>query len=276
MLRTIFSSIILLLLLNSCSEFNKALKATGPDALNVKLQTAEKFYFKEEYEKALPLLEEMLILTRGTSVSERVTYMHAKCFYGLKDYNWTGYYMGNFVKTFPTSEYAEECAFIASYSYYKNSPEHSLDQRDTEIAMEQLQLFLIRFPNTPLRDSCNTLIDELRGKLEKKDWVGAKQYLQLRRYKAASEAMRGFLSEWPTSKHREEAMFLLLKAQYELAVNSIESKKTERLEAAMASYRNFADSYRESEFSNQATQMRVVLEKELGIEPETTPEDDNG
>lgn len=257
-----------LMLLQSCSEFNRAMKATGPESLDLKLQTAEKFYFTESYEKALPILEELLVLTRGTSLSERVSYMHAKTFYGYDDYVLAGYYLANFVKTFPTSRYAEECAFLAAYCYYRNSPQHTLDQTDTEVAMEQLQLFMIRFPETELRDSCNALIDELRDKMEEKDWDGAKQYMHLRRYKAATEAMRAFLGKWPASALREEAMFELFNAQYQLGINSIESKKTERLKAAMAAYRNFADSYTEGPLWNRAQAMRVILEKELGIEPE--------
>jgi len=244
-----------------CSEFNKALKATGPDSLNLKLQTAEKYYFKQEYERALPLLEELQILTRGTSVSERVGYMYAKSYYGYNDYIRAAYLLSFFVKTFPSSEYAEECAFLAAYCYYRSSPEHSLDQGDTEIAMEQIQLFLVRFPQTELRDSCNTLMDALRWKLEEKDWAGAKQYLHLRRFSSASESLRNFLSTWPSSDHREEAMFLRFKADHRLAMNSIDKKKKERLEAALRLYRNFADAYAESQYSREAKLMLTDIER---------------
>ena len=92
------------LLSASCGEYNRALKATGPDAVQVKLTTATKYYgigavgleptatkkqkrkASAAFEKALPLLEELTALTRGDTLFERVSYMYAKSYYGIKDY----------------------------------------------------------------------------------------------------------------------------------------------------------------------------------------------
>lgn len=261
-------ALLLMLTIVGCSEFNRALKANQsnhPDPLNFKLQTAEKFFIRQEYEKALPLLEELITLTRGTSVSERVNFMHAKSFFGMRDYTLAAYYLGFFAKTFPTSEYAEESSFLSAYCYYRNSPMHALDQSDTKTAMEQMQLFLVRYPNTSLRDSCNTLMDQMRGKLEQKDWEGALQYYRIRNFSSASVALKAFLSKWPGSVHREEALITTLRADYRLAMNSVEEKKRERLETAMRSYVNFADAYPESDFTKEAEQMRVALSSALSI-----------
>lgn len=255
-------SLLTILSVTSCSEFNQAVKSKD---LNYKLQMAEKFFFRQEYEKALPLLEELISLTRGTSVSERVNFMHAKSFYGMHDYTLAAYYLGYFGKTFPTSEFAEESAFLSAYCYYRNSPMHALDQSDTKTAMQELQLFLVRYPDTDLRDSCNVLMDKMRFKLEEKDWEAAVQYYHIRNYRSASAALQSFLSTWPGSVHREEAMITILRADHRLAMNSIEKKKTERLEAAIRSYVNFADAYEESKFRREADQMHKELQNELAV-----------
>ena len=71
------------LVLASCGEFNKALKSTD---LDYKMEVAERYYAAEGWDRAIPLLEELIVLTRGTGRSERVNYMHAKAHFGMKDH----------------------------------------------------------------------------------------------------------------------------------------------------------------------------------------------
>lgn len=246
--------------LSSCSEFSRALKS---DSLEYKLAVAEKYYAAQNWDRAIPLLEELIVLTRATVTSERVNYMHAKSFMGLKDYIMAGYYLGNFTRTFPTSRYAEECAFLGAVCFYKNSPGYELDQGDTRSAIDQFQLFMVRYPNTTLKDSCNNYIDELRMKLEVKAYHGAAQYFRMRNYQAAGVAFRGFVQDWPNSRFREDAMLLILKADHHLAMNSVESRKQERLREAIKSYHNFADAFPESVTLPDAQRLHRELAAEL-------------
>lgn len=247
-------------LLTSCSEFNKALKS---DSLEYKLAVAMKYRDKGQCDRALPLLEELIVLYRATARSEEVNYLHAKCYFETGDFTMAGYYLNNFTRTFPRSAYAEECAFLAAYCHYKNSPTYELDQTDTKTAISQLQLFLVRYPTTALKDSCNAIIDELRLKLEVKDYHAAAQYFRMRNYYAASTAFTAFLRTWPNSRFREDAMFNLLKAEHRLAINSVESKREARLRQAIRSYHNFADAFPQSVNINDANRINVELNTSL-------------
>lgn len=246
-------SLVIALLLGSCSEFSKAVKSTD---VQFKYRTAVKYMEKPDYDRAMPLLEELLALTRGDTLYEPVSYYYAKGYFGQKDYIMASYYLGNFAKTFRNSVYAEEASFLAAYCHYKESPEFELDQTDTQTAIDKLELFMVRYPETPLKDSCNTLIDELRVKLEKKDFFGARQYLRTRYYRSASEALQGFLRKWPNSSYREEALFSILQADHDLAVNSVEEMKAERIEAGIRSFNTFADAFPQS---TRLPQARVLL-----------------
>lgn len=242
--------------LTSCSDFNLALKS---DSLEYKLEVAEKYYAAESWDRAIPLLEELIVAYRSTVTSERVNYLHAKSYMGMKDYTLAGYYLANFTRTFPKSQYAEECAFLSAVCFYKNSPNYELDQVDTRNAIDQLQLFMVRYPNTTLKDSCNNLIDELRTKLEVKAYHGADQYFRMRNYQAASVAFRNFVREWPNSRFREDAMLIILKADHHLAMNSVESKKLDRLKDAIKSYHNFADAFPQSVVLPEANKLHKEL-----------------
>ncbi len=236
-------TVLIALLLGSCSEFSKAVKSTD---VQFKYRTAVKYMEKPDYDRAMPLLEELLSLTRGDTLYEPVSYYYAMAIFGQKDYIMASYYLGNFAKTFRNSVHAEECSFLAAYCHYKESPEFELDQTDTQMAIDKLELFMVRYPDTELKDSSNTLIDELRVKLEKKDYYGARQYLRTRYYRSASEAMQGFLRKWPNSSYREEALFSILQADHDLAVNSVEDRKVERIEAGIRSFNTFADAFPQS------------------------------
>ena len=268
----------LVVLATSCSEFNKAAKSNNPA---YKLLVAEKYFAIAErqlpdsasnkqkrkqrkkatsaYERCLPLLEELTTLTRGDTTYERVSFMHSKSYYGIKDYVLAGYYLEHFAKTFPVSRYAEECSFLSALCQYKESPVHELDQESTESAIDQFQLFLSNYPGTGLKDSCNNLIDRLRTKLETKDHANSMLYVKTRNFEAADVALRNFLRKWPNSPHREEVLYSILLMNHDLALNSIEGKRSARIEAGMRSFDTFADAFPESWRLKEAQRLKADL-----------------
>ncbi|MCO6482550.1 MAG: outer membrane protein assembly factor BamD [Flavobacteriales bacterium] len=251
-MRIFLAAMVAILSLASCSEFNKAVKSTD---LQYKYRMAVKYMEKPDYDRAMPLLEELLGLTRGDTLYEQVSYYYAKGYFGMKDYIMASYYLGHFAKMFPNSEHAQECSFLSALCHYKESPEFELDQRDTRTAIEKLELFMVRYPESSLRDSCITLIDQLRLKLEKKDYAAAKQYLRTRHYEAAGEALERFVRKWPNSMYREEALYSILKARHDLAMNSVEAKLKDRVQAGIRSFNTFADAFPESTRMAQARNM---------------------
>lgn len=243
-------------LLAACGDFNKAVKS--PDR-NFKMATAVKYFNKADYDRCMPLLEELLQLTRGDTMFERVSYYHAKGYFGMKDYILAGYYLDNFAKTFRNSRYAEECSFLSAFCHYKESPEFELDQSDTRTAIDQLELFMIRFPETALKDSCNTLIDQLRSKLEKKEYFNAMLYVKTRKYYAASVALKEFLKHWPNSGYREDVLFNILQADHDLSSSSVEYRKLDRIDDALRSYTAYADAFPDTLRAKEARTLQEDL-----------------
>jgi outer membrane protein assembly factor BamD len=248
-----FNSIILIVLLalfaGGCSEYSKILKEKDT---NKKYDAAVQYYKDGECHKALPLLEELIGLTRGTQRAEDVYYYYSQCHYCIKDYYLGNYYFKNFTKTFSYSDKAESCLFMAALCSYNLSPEYSLDQADTHSSIEQFQLFLDTYPNSALRDSANHMIEKLNYKLEKKDYENAKIFYQTLKYKAAVFAMKKFMEDYPESRYREEMMYLIVSCHYEYAKGSIDEKKLERYRAATESYLTFATAFPNSPMLREA------------------------
>ena len=256
MFRNLPIVLLLSLLLSSCGEFGKALKSTD---IEYKIQTAEKYYAAESWDRAIPLLEELIVLTRGTARSERMNYLHAKAHFGMKDYTLASYYMANYTRTFQKSGYAEECSFLSAYCQYKNSPSYELDQAETRNAIDEMQLFMVRYPTTNLKDSCNALIDQLRDKLEIKAYMAAQQYYRMLQFQAAGVAFRNFVRDWPNSEYRELSMLAILQSAHHLALNSVEQKRLTRINEAITSYLNFADAFPNSAMLAEAERLHKEL-----------------
>jgi outer membrane protein assembly factor BamD len=194
---------------------------------------------------------------------EEIYYYYAYCYYHQQDYIVASYYFKRYAKSFPTGERAEECMFMSAYSYYLDSPRYSLDQTNTHEAIKELQLFIDLFPTSDRIDNCNDLIDELRGKLEKKDFEIAKLYLRTGYYKAAIKAFNNILKEYPDTENKEEVLFYIVKSYYNYALNSIEAKQEERYQAAIEAYNDFIYLYPESEFSKEADNLNKSAYKQI-------------
>lgn len=242
----------------SCSEYNRVLKSTD---LKLKYDKAIEYYNNGKYYKAYPIFEELATIYRGTGRAEKVYYYFAYCEYALGELLLASHRFEAFYKTYPRSEFAEECQFMSAYCFYLNSPNFSLDQSNTYQAIQQLQLFVDQFPTSERVDSCNVLVDKLRGKLEKKAYETAKLYYRTQYYRSAIVAYENVLVEFPDSEYREESAFMILKANYEMAMNSIDKLKPERLETTLKAYVKFVDAYPKSKYLREAEQLYETVQR---------------
>ena len=135
-----------------------------------------------------------------------------------------------FVLTYPNSKHCEELSFMAAYCYYLESPSATLDKTNTLKAIEELQLFVDEYPNSERIKQCNELMDELIDKVHTKSFKIAKLYYDIQEYKAAITALNNLLLDFPTIENKAEIQYLILNANYQLAVNSVSGKKEERRE----------------------------------------------
>ena len=254
-----------MVLFSSCSEFQKALK-TEDTATKFNLGT--KLYDEGKYSKANRLFAQIVPSYRGKPQAEKLMYMYAMSYYYMKDYHLSGYQLERFETSYPKSEKAEEALFLSVKSYYTLSPVYSKDQKETKEAIEKLQRFINKYPESQYLPEANALVKELDFKLEKKAFEIAKQYnttayYESSDYEAAIKSFDNFLLDYPGSSFREQAMFYRLESAHKLAINSIERRKEERLNAALGYFNTFKKYYSNSELYPQAEQMGQEIETEL-------------
>lgn len=250
--------------LTSCSEYQKLLKS---DDAGKKYAAADSLYKVGKYKKALKLMEQIVPAYRGKPQAQRLMYIYANTFYELGDHFLAGYQFERFALSYPQSDSIEIATFKSAKSYYELSPRYSLDQEETVKGLEKLQDFINKFPNSDKRQEANTLVAELRDKLEVKDLEIAKQMLKTAEtfgsYKPAIESFDNFITDHPGSKYRKEAFFGRFNAAYQFAINSIPSLVDERLVDAKQYYNSFMKYYSESDLKDEADEIISDINKRL-------------
>ncbi len=244
----------------ACNKYQKLLKSTDYE---LKYTEAIAYYEKKEYLKSIQLLDELLVIYKGTAKAEEVNYYYAEAHYGNNDFILAGYYLKKFANMFPKSKHAEQCSFQSAQCFYYDSPNYKLDQSNTYRAIEEFQVFVNKFPESPYVDTCNYMIDNLRDKLEIKSYYNAKLYLDLEDYKAATIALKSALKDFPDTKFREEISFYAFKSAFLYAKNSIRKKRKERYIKSLDEYYVFIDEFSESQYLKKAEKYFVQVTEEI-------------
>jgi len=265
-IRYVLPLCLALVLLASCSEYQKVLKNTD---VKPKYDLAEKLYGEGDYKRAIRLFEQIAPQYVGKPQGERVMFFFADSYFKNRDYYLAGYQFERFVKSYPRSEKVQEASFMDAKSHYMLSPSYSLDQAETDKALSKLQVFINTYPESEFFGEANDMAAELTTKKEKKQLEIAKQFNKLGKFQfpiliSAITAFDNFVSENPGSIYREEALYYRIDAATTLAMNSTEDRKKERLEDALDSYNNLLRHFPESTFKKQADDLARTLQRELG------------
>jgi outer membrane protein assembly factor BamD len=246
--------VLMALLASSCSNFRKIEK--NPD-WRVKYEAGLNYYEKKEYYKASVLFEQIMPVVRGLPEGERVQFYMAYCQFYQKLYLMSSHQFKLFYETYGRSNMAEESRFMYAYSLYLAAPPANLDQTSSMEAMNAMQVFLNRFPNSSFREQAIDVINISQAKLEKKGFENAKQYHKIGMYKAAIIAFDNFKNDFPDSNYNEEASYYKMLSQFQLAQESITARQKERFTNVVDLYLSFVDTYPKSQLLKEAEKLYI-------------------
>ena len=246
---------VILMLNSACkSEFEKIRSSGDVDLLYKK---AYEYYEEGEYQKAQSLFELIIGSYRGKKELEDIYFKYAYTYYNLERYILASYYFKNFANTFPNSKFRQDADFMSAYSNYQLSPNFRLDQTYTLKAIDEFQLFANTYPESEKVEEANKLIDGMRKKLEEKAFDEGVLYFDLRQYQASMQSFENTLKDFPETTRAEEIRYMIIKAGYLLAENSIVTKQEERYKEVKKNAEIFQRLYPNSQYFNEV----VVLDK---------------
>lgn len=257
MKKNIIITLLSLVVLSSCGNFNSILKSTDYD---YKYEAAKEYFTSGKYTKAVTLLNELITILKGTDRAEESLYMLGMCYYNQGDYATSSQTFVTYCTTYPHGEYAEEARFYAGKSLYLDAPEPRLDQTNTYAAIQQLQLFMEYFPQSSRKKIVQNMIFELQDKLVLKELYSARLYYNLgvylgNNYQSCVIVSQDALKDYPYTKYREELSMLILRSKYQIAINSIAQKRPDRYRETIDEYYGFKNEYPQSKYMKEATRI---------------------
>lgn len=251
--------------LSACNEYNRVLKSGTVDE---KYEYAQAYYERGKYAKAMTLLTDVVSIYRGTEDAENALYMLAMSHFKTKDYISSGEYFQRYCSSYPRGKYAMESRFNVAYGDYIDSPDARLDQELTRRAIKEIDTFIDLYPRSALADSATAMRLELTDKLCYKEYLSAKLYLNLgtymgNNYEAAVITARNAQNEYPYSKYREDLSYLIFRARYEAAMNSVSEKEEDRLREAYDEYYTYINEFPDGKYAKEVNRLFERVQKRL-------------
>ena len=249
------STICVALLFSSCAnEFNAVYKSTNT---NYRYEYAKECFFKGKYTLAITLLNDLIVVQKGTENAQESLYMLAMAQYKSGDYESAAQAFKRYVQSYPKGKYAELASYYVGESLFMCTPEPRLDQSQTVSAIASFQEFLDLFPDAKLKNSAQNRLFELQDKLVKKELYSAQLYYDLgpyfgnctsggNNYEACIITAENALKDYPYSSLREKFAVLVMKSKFELAEQSVEEKRLERYQDAEDECYGFINEYPDS------------------------------
>ena len=219
--------IFLFVFSTGCSEYSKIYKGTDT---NLKFTKATELFQHKEYTKSIQLFEQLQETYKGNSDSLAIVDINiAYAYFNMKDFVTASMYFKDFTDKFAYNSRMIECAYMALYCDVLSVGDADLDQVTTPDIIEALQTFINHYPESNYVAKCNDHIDALRAIIQSKFYFQVKQYYLMKEYKAASAAAQIAVLRYPDIPQKEELDYIAYYAYYLFAMNSVESKRIERL-----------------------------------------------
>lgn len=244
-----------LLLLTSCAhEFNLVYRSTD---YNYKYEYAKECFARGKYQRAITLLNELIHIEKGTDNAQECLFMLGMAEYCSKDYEGASEVFKKYCTSYPKGFYAETAAFYIGESLYRSTPEPRLDQSATVSAIAAYQEYLDLYQDSKLKSTAQQRLFDLQDKLVRKEYLSAKLYYNLgsyfgnctsggSNYEACIITAQNALKDYPYSNLREDFALLIMKSKFELAEQSVDSKRLERYQDAEDECYGFINEYPDS------------------------------
>jgi outer membrane protein assembly factor BamD len=252
--------VLLLVFMASCKGINSILKSDDPA---YKLRMAEQYFVKKKYLYAQQLYEDVMPYYRGQPEFEDIYYKYAYSAYYQKDYLNAEQLFKTFLEIYPNSSRSEEVEFMRAYAYYRQSPKPELDQTNTLKAIGMMQTFINTHPGSARNKEATAIIDELRAKLEVKDYNSAKLYFDLGQFRAAAVSFASLLENFPDSQKADEYKLMSIRSYYQFAELSVEDKKVERYNKVIEECNDFADRFPGSALIKEVEQYSIQSQNNI-------------
>ncbi|MDR2955657.1 MAG: outer membrane protein assembly factor BamD [Prevotella sp.] len=264
----ILGVLLLAIFFASCGEYNKVLKSRDAE---LKYTYAKKYFDEGKYGRTSTLLDEILNTYTGSPKEQEILFLLAQAYFYDKDYQSATQYYTRYYNKFPKGDYTELARFNSAYGLYLDSPDARLDQTSTVRSWQEFNSFLEYFPQSEKAPEAIDLVDKLREKLAYKEFLAARLYYNLglymgNNYDACVITSKEALKLYYNTVFAEEFQILIVRAKFELAMNSIATKRDSRHRDLIDEHFNYKNMFPNGKYSKESERYYRNSLKALGQE----------
>ena len=165
-----------------------------------------------------------------------------------------------FLAFYPTNPRADYAQMQLGMVHFNQMLSPQRDQTSTKEAIKEFQVFIERFPRSPLINQVRARLREAKDRLADSDLQVANFYRSIRNYVAAEDRYRTILKTDPEYTRKDSLYFYLAET---LERYGIPEKKRE----ALPFYERLLNEYEQSEHLEEARRRIDRLKLELQVEP---------
>lgn len=246
----------------------------SPDR-DYKLEVAKQQFVEQNYTNAVLLLDNILPGMKNTKSGDEALYLLGMCKYKMKNYEEASdIFKKYYTRSYPNGIFADEARLFTAKSYVQTINPVRLDQASTYTTINELQNAIEYNPNGKYSEELKNILFKLQDQLVEKEYLAAKLYYDLgdyflncnfggNNYEACIVTAENAIKSYPYSTRKEEFAIMILKAKYELAMQSVETKKIERFNNAIDEYYGFVNEFPNSKYIKLAKSIFDKSSKEI-------------
>lgn len=160
-----------------------------------------------------------------------------------------------FIAFYPTNPRADYAQMQLGMVHFNQMLNPQRDQSETKEAIREFQVFLDRYPNSPLLPEVKERLRESKDRLSDWDLQVGNFYLSIRSYASAEQRYRHVLEQDPDYSRRDSLYFHLAEAL----------EKSGRKAEALPYYERLVKEYERSEYLDEAKRRIQTLKDEVKI-----------
>lgn len=172
------------------------------------------------YRNAMVKFEEVDRLHPHTELGRKSQVMLAFASYSRGNYDDAIITAQRFVTLYPNHDDAPYAYYIVANSYYKQIPDVTRDQTETQKALQSFEALVERFPDSEYAEDARRKIQATKDQLAGKEMEVGRYYLERDDNLAAINRFRKVVEDYQTTRHVEEALFRLTESYYAIGVTN--------------------------------------------------------
>jgi outer membrane protein assembly factor BamD len=220
--------VLFMAIITGCSSKRQLRDTTDADFF---YNQGMKYMEDKDYTKAHAEFQTVVDSYAGNKIVDSAQFMLAESLFMNEDYVTAAYEYERVFKDYPSSQHAAEAMFKRAVCYYHESPKASLDQENTQLAIDDFNRFIETYPMDDLVKKAQGYIDDLREKLAYKEFQNAELYRKLKKYDSAIIYYRFVIQDYSRTVWADEARYgigivYMKQKQYEKAREQFQALTT--------------------------------------------------